>query len=546
MNAKAAAKPVRYEAQDILGLESCRSATAVERMAHRWYLTDGDGRPEHLLAPRFAVVPTLRIECPSRDSAWEVHVTGLCPYGWFSHLRVGYPGAAYPITVTHPTFCGRPGYEQKMLDAKRKPLWSAYALTVPPGTEYIEISKTEEVEARLVAVEFRPCAGAAEPLRRAKPHGEPVVVGIIDSGILIAETLQAYQPQPVIDFYRQMRDMGFTHFLNQIYAGSAAWSEVAKAHRFTPVGHRPYANWNEPAGLARDDVASLQADIDRIRAAGMKMVASFRINNEWMAKWAREMLHTGDGIPDGASEFSVEHPEFWLTHKSGEPNGGGLDFAYPQVREYRRDIIAEWCDKFDRFDGICIDVHRHPCMVGYPEHMVAAFKDKTGIDVRTVEPIDQNTMIPEWLEFRAEHFSEFMRMVRELLRERYGDAMQLSARVGNTFDQALVEGVNLKTWIAEGLVDQLILQHRSPANPVDADSRPIIEAAHAAGIRVVHLFGGNGGVDFASDDLSPVRPRVETWRGWGSDGFGFYEAERIVRDGRWLREMPDIVNHWQE
>jgi len=52
------------------------------------------------------------------------------------------------------------------------------------------------------------------------------------------------------------------------------------------------------------------------------------------------------------------------------------------------------------------------------------------------------------------------------------------------------------------------------------------------------------GVDFTTDDLSAIRPRLDTWRDWGSDGFGFYEAERIGVDGRWLREMPGIVEKW--
>ena len=541
----------KYDAESLLGMECCGEVTSVERMAHRWYLVPADESidlPATLLAPRFARVPPLRLDCPGSESAYDVYVTGLCPYGWFSHLRVSYPGGPPPVTVTSPTFCGRPGYEDRMKKDERPRLWSAYAVTVPAGTPHIEVSKTEGVEACLVSVEFRACDDPITREIHVPEADRPMVIGITDMGILAAETLQDYDGQGVRDFYRQMSVMGFTHLFQQVYGGSASWSVVARPHAIIPDGHKPYANWNEPARLrdfiGHDNTKGFQVDIDDLHEVGMEMVASFRINNEWLAEWAKE--YSGGKTPAFASQFSIDHPELWMTYKSGDRTGGGLDFAFPEVRAYRRDIVAEWCDKFENFDGICIDLHRHPPMVSYPEHLVQQFKQETGIDVRTVEPIDEDTMNPDWHKFRAESFTEFIRMVRALLMERHGDSVKLSARVGNTFERALFEGADLAAWIEEKLVDLLVLQHRAPANPQDADTRPIINAAHEAGIKVVHLFGGWDGVDFPGEDLSPIRPRIETWRDWGSDGIGFYEAERIGRDGRWIRDMPDIINQWRD
>jgi len=223
-----------------------------------------------------------------------------------------------------------------------------------------------------------------------------------------------------------------------------------------------------------------------------------------------------------------------------------LDFAFAEIRQYRLRIIEEWCEKFSEFDGICIDLWRWPPMVTYPEHLVQGFKEKTGIDVRVIEPVEEDTMIPEWLAYRAESFTEFMRSVRKLLTDRFGSKVFLTARVSNTFERAMCDGADLKTWMEEGLVDQLVLQHRLPANPLEADSRPIIRMAHEKGIEVVHLLGGHHGVDFEGGDLSPILPLLKKWQDWGSDGFGFYEAERIAVDGRWLREMANVVDAWQK
>ena len=544
---------ITYDARNILKMASCQSGTAVERMAHRWYLEPGDppsGRPDILLAPRFSPVPPLRITVPDHDTALDVEVTGWSPYGWFSHLRVSFPGADVPVTVSDPVFSGRPGSAEQMRKSGRSQLWRGYVATLPPGASYIEVSKGEEMEAALVAVTFRQCLTPETRHLSRQPADKPLVIGITDMGLLAGDTLQAYDWQAVTDFYRQMAGMGFTHLFQQVYGGSASWSSLARPHQIVPYGHKQYANWAEPARpayfIGHDNTDGFQQDIDTIHTAGMKMVASFRINNEWLADWARNHADWPDGIPPFASQFSVDHPEFQMMYKSGTGSGGGgLDFSFPEVRDYRRDIIIQWCDTFHTFDGICIDTHRHPGMVAYPQHLVDRFKAQTGIDVRTVEPIDEHTILPEWLALKAECFTEFMRAVRLVLQNRYAGAMPLSVRVGNTFEQAMLEGCDLAAWIREKLVDLLILQHREPANPQDADSRPIIEAAHKNGIRVVHLYGGWGGVDFPNDDLAPVRPRIETWRQWGSDGFGFYEAERIGQDGRWIKEMPDIVGSWR-
>jgi hypothetical protein len=55
---KTGSKPIIvHDARTILELPACRRATAVDRMAHRWFLEPAsaeEGRPDVLLGPRFA------------------------------------------------------------------------------------------------------------------------------------------------------------------------------------------------------------------------------------------------------------------------------------------------------------------------------------------------------------------------------------------------------------------------------------------------------------------------------------------------------------
>jgi len=533
----AAGNAVVYAAADLVTMASCRDAVSVAPMAHRWVRRESDrlDPAAWLEAPHYARVPPLRIDTPLAGTACDVYLTGLAVEKAFNHLRVTWPGAEYVTTVTPP---GR----YRLPDKAPGP-WRVYACTLPSGTPWVEISKSEEVAAGLAAVEFVPRPSV--PCAVAPADDGPMILGITDMGVIAGELLQAYDWRLVEEFFKQMRGAGFTHCVQQVYGGGTSWSEVAKLHGEIVYGHLPHGNTNEPAARScshgHATTETLQQDIDMIRDCGMSPIAGFRINNEWLADWCKE--YWGDD-PAVASQFSVDHPEFWSTYKSGDRTGGGLDFAFPEVRQHRLDVIREWCDKVERFDGVCIDVYRHPPMVTYPEHLVQAFKEQTGIDVRTVEPIDENTLLPEWLQFRSAPFTEFMRMVRAELRSRYGDRVALYARVANGFDRALLDGVDLPAWFEQKLVDVLILQHRPPANPLDADSRPIIDAAHAAGIQVVHLFGGGVSCGFADADLASLRPHMNNWRDWGSDGIGFYEAGRVVADGRWLRELPGIAAGW--
>ncbi len=534
--------PMILRARDLLSIEACQAVTAVERMARRWYLEPGveQRHPDLLLAPRFADVPPLRVPAPDSDQPLEVHVTGWCLPGWFNHLRVRHPGSRCPVTLAHPTFNCRPGVEAEAVAAGAAAQWTTYALTIPPHTPWIEISKGTEVEAALVEVRFS--AADSEPAMPLPWSEPPRVVALVDLGILVAETLQAHDFAPVQDFLHQMADMGFTHFFDQVAHGSAGWSHAARRIPSPPPGHRSKANWCLPEDWPDVGVvAGTQRLIDGVRRAGMKYVASYRINNEWLAEWAIAFYH--GQTPYNASQFSVDHPELWHTYKSGQRTGSGLDFSFEAVRQQRLQVIGEWCDLFHDFDGLCLDLQRHPPMVSYPEHLVQQFQQQTGIDVRTVEPVDLDTLLPQWLQFRAQPFTQFVKLVRAELQTRYGDAVQLSARIGNTLEVALFDGADVASWLDEKLVDLLLLQHHRGRNAVDADSRPIIELARRQGVPTVHMMELlHQWVERAGDEgPGAYEQLVRKWAHWGSGGLGFYEAERVARDGNWFRRLPRLT-----
>ena len=128
------------------------------------------------------------------------------------------------------------------------------------------------------------------------------------------------------------------------------------------------------------------------------------------------------------------HPE-WLLHTwESLGNPGYWNFAVPEVRDYKVAILQELAENYD-YDGIEIDFARVPV---------------------TLPPGEQ------W-EGR-EHLTELMRSVRaatlEVERKRSRPFL-LAARIPETLEGCHFDGIDVEAWVAERLIDLLVLGNRS-------------------------------------------------------------------------------------
>ena len=131
------------------------------------------------------------------------------------------------------------------------------------------------------------------------------------------------------------------------------------------------------------------------------------------------------------SEFTVNHPEYELGDKSASPHysqtsmSGGGNFAIPEVRAHRLALAEEVCTKYDA-DGFEWDFTRHP------GHHCPDMEDARDI------------------------LTAYMREARAML-NRIGDArgrpMGFGLRIPGTIEKCHGIGLEIETWIGEGLVD---------------------------------------------------------------------------------------------
>ena len=115
-------------------------------------------------------------------------------------------------------------------------------------------------------------------------------------------------------------------------------------------------------------------------------------------------------------------------------------------------------------DGIYLIYARRPPLVEYEPEIVDGFKAETGKDPSEL-PADD----PEWLKYRCRVLTGFMQEARQAMDEatrRHGRSkrIRVAADCMSTEAEKLLMGMDVETWVKEGLVDVLI-PYTSVPNP---------------------------------------------------------------------------------
>lgn len=171
--------------------------------------------------------------------------------------------------------------------------------------------------------------------------------------------------------------------------------------------------------------------IDHSHKRGMTFIAGFRVNDDH----AYQAKSQGVGI----AKFIEEHPEWRLKefpdqayYKMSEP----LDFTFQGPRDFFHSVIEEVVSRFD-VDGVELCFRDH----GY-------FPHGTGRE-------------------RKQLMTDLIRQIRATVDKAgtaKGKKLQVGARVYATLDECLFLGLDVPTWISDGLIDYV-----SPQDPMYAD-----------------------------------------------------------------------------
>ena len=237
-------------------------------------------------------------------------------------------------------------------------------------------------------------------------------------------------------------------------------------------------------------VQPLQVLLEQSHKRGMTFVAGFRMNDN----------HGRAHFPDRA-EFVDSHPEWWLpdTREAG-PNrdlyeGRMLDFTFDEVRGFIVDVARELVNHFD-VDGLEL-TFREPAFFPSPEGRQ-----------------------------RAHLMTDLVRRLRGLLDEssqtRARGKMLLGARVFSSLDECLDKGLDVRTWIAEGLIDNLCPQNSmySDFNAPYAEFGALTRSSHCMLYPGLHPWVSDRRRRILQSTMTASNSRAlaHTFYGAGADG----------------------------
>jgi len=155
---------------------------------------------------------------------------------------------------------------------------------------------------------------------------------------------------------------------------------------------------------------------------------------------------------DGESgSFYERHPQFHCRDREGR-SIAHLSLAFPEVRKLWIDLLHEVLER--GFDGVHVIWCRSWPFVLYEEPVIERYRQRYGGDPRQTGDDD-----PRFRAVLASFVNEFARELRQAVDEvgtRLGKRLEIAHNVNTTRESNLEWGVDVETWVEEGLVDYLM------------------------------------------------------------------------------------------
>ena len=223
--------------------------------------------------------------------------------------------------------------------------------------------------------------------------------------------------------------------------------------------------------------------LDASKKRGIEAFYNYRINGS-----------DNDLGPVRKIPMKQAHPD-WLIHTWNE--NGCWNFAIPEVRTYKLDILREIAERYD-FDGISLDFARIPIVL----------------------PLGQ-----AWE--KRDHITEFMREFRLLTQgvaKKRGRALLIGARIPENLEGCHFDGLDVETWVCEQLVDVLALGVRS----FDVDLPAFRRITAGTHVKLYPSIDDHHASDgYKSPPIEVYRGMAANWWFQGADGiqtFNFNHA----------------------
>lgn len=201
-------------------------------------------------------------------------------------------------------------------------------------------------------------------------------------------------------------------------------------------------SWRE---FQRQGIDPFDVALEHTHEIGLQFHASYRVAG---FHYPPPLDHFNAG-----ETFYKSHPEWRGVDRMGK-HTPRMAYTFPGVRQFVISLLREMAQR--PIDGICLLYNRRMPLVEYEPPVVEGFKQRFGENPHILDAYD-----PRWLSYRTGVLTEFMREVRAAMDQEEraqgrSKRIEISAIVGGTERENLINGMDLPTWVNEGLVDTLI------------------------------------------------------------------------------------------
>ena len=276
--------------------------------------------------------------------------------------------------------------------------------------------------------------------------------------------------------------------------------------------------------LAADGCIPQAIVAEQVHGMGLKFEAMFRLGmfgHVPPQRW----------FPTGRKGFVESHPQFRLCMADGTPVEKA-SYAFPEVRALMLGIIRESAEMFD-IDGVSLAFNRGPLFVAWEKPVLDDFRKEFKEDARKLPLGD-----PRLCQIRFRYLNEFVRDARRVLDEvgkAKGKRLELSVWYqGHAQDERAYSGIDVETWIREGLLDSLV---GSVGGNTGMDPA-IIAAANAQGCRAITGLVCSGGTTHESRK-GLLTNATKLLYPAGIDGIALWDSDTLPAGELWpvLRRM---------
>ena len=222
-----------------------------------------------------------------------------------------------------------------------------------------------------------------------------------------------------------------------------------------------------------------------------------------------ERVFLSPGLPGGRAEEAQAFSD--LLSRSG---GRGIQAEFVSINEDENGVTTD----------------------GYEDSIAGAFREATGRD-----PFQLPNGDPEWVQFRADRWTDMVRAIRDAVKAVRADAIFTITVINRDADGYVPRIQDWPAWVEQGLCDEMHLWFRSTTDlpTIERHCRHFVETVAGRIPTVAEFSCYHPG---SIQDAATMMEAARIARGTGMDGLGIYRSHAVEQLEFWplLEQMTRL------